>query len=119
MSNLDVEQVVAELRKRRFRFTCEKDLQDGLEEVFVALGIEYERESRLSPKDKVDFLLLGEVGLEVKIQDSLTSVTRQLHRYSQHDKLKSLILVTCRAAHRGVPEQMNNKVLELVYLPPF
>lgn len=111
--------VLLEIRRQRFLYTCEKELQDGLAEMLDGLGIPYQREHPLTPTDRIDFLLEEGVGLEVKVQESLTSVTRQLHRYSMCSAITKLILVTTRMAHRKMPAEMSGKPVEVAYLSPF
>lgn len=57
-------------------------------------------------------------GIEVKIKGSLTEVTRQVHRYAQSEQVESLILITARGSHRGLPREMNGKRVIVIYLNP-
>lgn len=114
-----VEAVIREIRNRKFNFTCENELQQGLAELLEELGVPHQREHSLTPTDRIDFLLERGVGIEIKIQESLTSVTRQLHRYAQCPEITHLILMTSRMAHRRMPATMNEKAVEVVYLSPF
>jgi len=102
-----------------FSFSCELDLQKGLAQLFDELEIPYERERLLAGTDRIDFFLGEGLGLEVKIQESLTSVTRQLHRYAQHPDIVELVLVTTKTAHRRMPEAMCEKPVQVIYLNPF
>lgn len=115
----DVPRVAAELRRALFSYTCERELQDGVALLFDDVGIAYTREHELTQEDRIDFWLPGGVGLEIKIQESLTSVTRQLHRYAQCEDVRALILLTTKMAHRKMPEEMCGKPLIVVYQRPF
>jgi hypothetical protein len=98
----------------RFRFSTEEELQLG---VAAALA-EYipEREVILGPKDRVDFLLWG-VGIEIKIKGGISALTRQLMRYAQHERVRSLVVVTSREQYRlQLPATMNGKPLRVVSL---
>lgn len=101
------------LTRRRFRFTSEQDLQDSIETAFQDDALRYGREVRLSPADVVDFMV-EHVAIEVKTKGSLAAVTRQLHRYAQHEEVQGLILVTSLQRLGNQPEQMNGKPLSVV-----
>ena len=116
---VDVPRVASQLRRTQFSYTSERELQEGVALLFDGLGIEYTREHELTQEDRIDFWLDDGVGLEIKIQESLTSVTRQLHRYAQCDSVRALILLTTKMAHRKMPEEMNGKPLIVVYQRPF
>ena len=77
------------------------------------LGASCEREAHLGPGDIIDFLV-GSVGIEVKIDGSLSSITRQLHRYAQYERIGSLILMTTRMKHLRLPDEMNGKPLVVI-----
>jgi hypothetical protein len=98
-----------------FRFANEIALQDGIEALLKGKGIEYGREVSLSARDRVDFMH-GDIGIEVKIDSPTNSVQRQLWRYAQSDKVKSLILVTSRAKHKQIPDMLLDKPVIVVHL---
>lgn len=100
----------------RFAFTTELDLQEGLVQLFEMRKFAFEREAVLSPTDRIDFLLPDGIGVEVKIDRSLTSVTRQLFRYAKHDRISGLILVTSRIRLLNLPSQLNGKTVLAVDL---
>ena len=112
-----LETICSVVERVRFRFVCEDDLQRGIEEVLVAAKLNVKREHKLAKTDRIDFLI-DTVGVEVKIQDSLTSVTRQMHRYAQYDEITLLVLITTKATHRGIPREMNKKRVCVLYIPP-
>lgn len=114
-----MERVLGALRGCRFNFTCERELQDGVAELLDGLGVEYERERILGAEDRIDFWLPDGVGLEIKIQESLTDVTRQLHRYAGCDEVSVLVLLTTKMNHRRMPEEMCGKPIHVVYQSPF
>jgi len=100
---------------QRFNFCSELELQDGIESVIRNAGLEYEREFKIGPGSRIDFLV-GDVGVEVKIGGSLQAATRQLHRYAQSEAIGSLILVSSRLFHSYFPETLNGKQLRVVNL---
>lgn len=97
------------------RAPTEIALQSAIAATFEADGLSFEREVRLSDRDIIDFLV-GGVGVEVKIDGSLSAVTRQLHRYAQSDRVALLVLVTTRMRHRAVPRELNGKRVDVVHL---
>jgi len=98
-AELSLEQRVADLAqllgRHRYRFSNERDLQDGLQQVLESNAIEHHREYRLTSHDIVDFLV-GDVGIEVKVSGSPVQVYRQLARYAESEEIAGLILVTAR-----------------------
>ena len=82
------------LRRHAFRFSGEAELQEQLSEVFTRFGVKHQREVVLSPRDRIDFLCEGGLGIEVKLRAPKTEVLRQLLRYLEHDSIKSVTLVT-------------------------
>lgn len=108
--------VLALLRLYRMRFTSERELQTCVSRALTENQIKFDPEVLLSPKDRIDFLTSSCVGIEIKIQDSTTSVIRQLHRYAQHERVGSLILVTSRAKHRSIPDKISGKPVDVVFL---
>lgn len=102
----------------RFNYQKEKDLQDGIETVLRAAGVEFEREKNLVEFGTIDFLLRGGIGIEVKIKGSPADVIRQLHRYAQSPQIASLVLVTGKLSHgRSFPAELQAKPLYVVHLP--
>lgn len=112
-------QLIEEAIKRtRFRFSCEKDLQEGLSLLFVQQQIAFRREVDLGEHGRIDFLIDSDqgIGLEVKVDGSLTAVTRQIHRYAQSEHVGVIILVTSKLTHDHMPVTMNGKQVYVVPL---
>jgi hypothetical protein len=104
------------LSLHRFTFATEGELQDGIALVLTEANVSFEREFTLLPKDRIDFMV-EDLGLEVKVAGSLSSVTRQLFRYAESPLIGSLLLVTSRIAlHSRLPAQMNGKPLRVLRL---
>lgn len=110
MTSIDVAELL-----RAHAFTCgnEAELQQAIGAVLTGAGIEHRREVRLTERDRIDFLV-GGVGLEVKVDGSLSAVTRQLHRYAQRPEVGSLLLVTTRPQHRAAPRELCGKPVRVV-----
>ena len=95
-----------------FAITCEEDLQVGVGRALERAGVVAERERKLG-RDRVDFFVDG-IAVEVKIEGSLSAVTRQLHRYSEHPDVKAVLLVTTKMQHDRMPETMSGKPVRVV-----
>ena len=108
-----VETLLSVLGSYRFNAVNEDQLQLGVASALQGAGIPFEREVRLNAADRIDFLV-GEFGLECKIEGSLSSIIRQLHRYAQHDRVKSLVLLTTRCTHQRAPEELNGKPVRVL-----
>lgn len=105
--------VAAVLRRYRFRYQTEDDLQAAILVALERNGIEARREVRLGSRHRVD-LLAGGVVVEVKVQGSDADVRRQLLRYAAEDACDGIVLVTNRVGHRP-PETLVGKPVEVVY----
>jgi len=92
------QEIIDVIRAGRFLWSNEAELQAALAEVLTGAGYPVEREVRLGDRDRID-LLVGRVGIEVKVAGWWRDVERQLNRYRESDGLDALILVTARAQH--------------------
>ncbi|WP_174774606.1 MULTISPECIES: DUF6085 family protein [unclassified Cryobacterium] len=108
--------IAALLSDSHVTYANEDDLQAGLHAALTAAGIASTREVRLSDGISRIDLVCGTVGIEVKIKGSAASVYRQLKRYSLCDELSALILVTTKASHHPIAQELNGKPVLLVSL---
>lgn len=105
-----IEHLSKVLSKYRFNFSNEKDLQAGMGKVFASIGEEFVAEYHLSDEDIVDFYFpTKKIGVEAKIDHSLSDLTRQLFRYAQHESILGILVVTSKARLANLPEEMNHK----------
>lgn len=114
---MDAVTVAEVLGQYRFAHQCEEELQEAIASALTSSSVPFEREVRLGPTDRIDFLI-ETVGVEVKIKGSPTEVARQLNRYAQSDQIQSLLLVTSKATHRALPSSLNGKPIKVLYLNP-
>lgn len=106
----DLAAVAAVVRGYRFTYATERDLQDGIAEALERAGMKAEREAPLDGgRGRVD-LLVGSVGVEVKIAGGRSEVAGQVTRYLA--ALDGLVLVTGRATHAA----LSHPRLEVVLL---
>lgn len=109
--------IVKALKSRRFNYSNEKDLQEGIERVLRENRIPFEREKILAAKaGTIDFLVDGRIGVEIKIKGSPSAVTRQLIRYFECTEIGELVLVTGRAKLGNLPREILGKKLTVVSL---
>lgn len=80
----------------RYRYANELELHAAIAKAFDTAGVHYQREVRLTPRDRIDFLV-DDVGVEVKIKGGPSSVVAQLGRYSRCAQVAALLLVSDRA----------------------
>jgi hypothetical protein len=111
------EQIAEAIRRYGYNFDNEYDLQEGLKVALESEGIKARREETVSQGSRIDFLTDSGVAIEVKTGGSLNRLTRQVHRYAQHDRVAAIIVVTPKAKHRDLPTQINGKPV-LVVTPP-
>ncbi len=72
----------------------EVQLQDRIAQILQMAGIVFDRECATAT-GPVDFII-GDVALEIKTSGSPTAIARQLIRYLNEERFRSLILVTTR-----------------------
>lgn len=96
--NVSLAAVAAAVRGYRFVYATEEQLHDGIASVLERAGYEVEREVRLSSRNRID-LLVGRIGVEIKIAESAAEVARQIDRYLTSPMLDGVVLVTSRARH--------------------
>lgn len=108
------EAVVQALRASRFRVSTEAALQASIGEALASAGFAFEREVRLAPGERIDFLVDGRIGIEAKARYAKRATFRQLERYAAIAQVEALILITGTAI--GLPEEINGKPLFLVAL---
>lgn len=104
------------LTHQRMPTAPESLLQDRIASCLTAVSVPFEREVVLTAKDRIDFLIGGELGLEVKVDGSLSDVTRQLHRYAQCERVTHLLLVSTRMRLRSIPCELNGKRVDFLHL---
>lgn len=107
-------QLTALLRSVRLPLGYEKPLQEKIADLLIAAQVSFTREVRLSEKDVIDFVALPHIGLEVKLKAAKRALYAQCDRYTKHERIHSLILVT--NVPTGWPEEMNGKPCYVVNL---
>lgn len=102
---------------RRYRFANEAELHDAIGALLVEVSIEHTREYVLSKEDRLDFYLpLTRTAIEVKVDGGLTDLTRQVHRYAQHEAVAGIVVVTSLARLARLPQKISGKPVRVVHL---
>ncbi|MXP24787.1 hypothetical protein GRI39_01840 [Altererythrobacter indicus] len=110
---LDAAKLAGLIRRGRYRQGNEFQIHDDLEAHLTQHSVPFEREVRLSDRNRIDFLC-GDVGIECKARAKRRELFRQLERYAQEDQISALILLTGTAT--GLPPEINGKPVYLVSL---
>jgi hypothetical protein len=106
-------EIVALLEAHRFRAPSEADLQRGIAKVLEGAGVTFAREVRLNARDRIDFLL-GDVGVECKVDGSLPDLIRQIDRYALHERIGALVVVTFRLRLARLPRELHGRPVHVV-----
>ena len=112
-----IDALVRVLQSRRFRFTSEAELQEGIAKTLDAYTIDHRREHCLDKNDRLDFYIAApRVAVEVKIDGSLSDLTRQVHRYAQNNDVAGIVIVTSLSRLTDLPSSINHKPVRVVHL---
>lgn len=100
MSEATVADVAAVIGTARFGHLYETGLQEGIADVLrdAFPDAHVEREVRIGRRERID-LMVGRIGVEVKIAGAASAVRRQLARYATSGAVDALILVSTRVTH--------------------
>ena len=103
------------LRSHRFRFSSEEELQSMVERVLKEAGIPHQRERELGSAGRIDFLVGGDIGVEIKTKGSPTQVAAQVLRYCERDEIACVVLFTARMTLGNLlPEEAHGKTIVTV-----
>ena len=92
----------------------EAEMQSALERELTKNSIAFEREVKLSPTDRIDFIV-GSVGIEMKTKGSFVSVVRQLQRYASSSRIEELVLFTTKPKLTQMPESIGGKPIRVAF----
>ena len=87
----EARRLVGLIGRARMPMSDEKALQGAIEQLFKEHGIAFTRESKVTG-GIIDFLV-GDVGIEVKIEGPAREVLRQLTRYADDARIKQFVVV--------------------------
>lgn len=99
------------LLRHVYRFTNERDLQDGIALTLTAANISFTREHRLGTTDRVDFLIAPGIAVEIKVDGSQMALLRQVQRYARHASVQSIVAIGTPAWLTKLPVEISGKPL--------
>lgn len=99
----------------RGAFVSESELHARIAAALESAGIPHMSEVWLNDVDRID-LVVGRIGIELKLHGAVSAVSRQLQRYAQSDLLDELILVTARAQLCSVPRELSGKPVHVAFV---
>jgi hypothetical protein len=108
-ASLGIEEARAALSGYSFRFGTELELQDGIARALTDRGVSFRREVVLSKRDRIDFMLDDGIGVEVKIDGSVSALTRQVFRYAELPDIRGLLVVVSAIRLANLPSQIGTK----------
>jgi hypothetical protein len=109
-----VEDLIGALSRFSFIVRTEADLQLSIAEALLLARIAFEREVRISTKDRLDFLC-GRVAIEAKTRINRSELIRQINRYAKHDGLDAIIVASTRTVD-CLPNSMGGKPIHFALL---
>lgn len=92
----------------------EAEMQAALERSLSDSNVFFDREVRLGPRDRIDFIV-GDIGVEMKTQGSLIAVRHQLQRYAQSPRVREILLFTSKAKLCQMPKTLSGKKIHVAY----
>ena len=112
-----IEEVEAAVKNLRVpRIIDEYQLQNMVAEALRTNGLEFKKEYRLGVRNRIDFLVDGGIGVEIKKgKPPKMSTLAQVNRYADHNLVTGIILIVEQLIH-DVPEEINGKPCKLVAL---
>ena len=103
---MNIDHLASRLAAYRFRFVSEKDLQDGIEALLTAEHIPFQRERAISAPDRPDFLVDGNLAVEVKIKGSLAQPLALTATAAELDAQFAECVSSYVTARKSLTEQM-------------
>jgi hypothetical protein len=98
-------EIVRVLQSYRFMFADEAGLQEGVALSLKATGHVFSREVSLTKRDRIDFLV-GDIGVECKIDHSRAALLRQLFRYARTGKVAAIVVVVGKMRLSAMPDEI-------------
>jgi hypothetical protein len=104
------------LRRCSIRFGNERQMQDDIETILSALYPGQAWREYLLPGGRIDFRLFSGVGIECKVDGSLSEVLRQIAGYCGQADIQGVLLVTSRPAHLRCPATLAGKPVRVLWV---
>lgn len=106
------------LPRYTYRFSNERDLQDGVAAVLTGEGIAFDREYIASKEDRFDFLCESGIVIEVKIDGGFADCARQVQRYCGLEVTRAVVIAAAKMWGRSIQNgiEIAGKPVRLVRL---
>lgn len=113
---MELEQIMRALGSLRVVLsTSEYDIHRVISDALEQNGISFVREAQLSPGNRIDFLVDGSIGIEVKKGKPVrTTLIRQLQRYCESSQVRSILVVVERSV--SLPSRICGKPCRVLSL---
>jgi plasmid stability protein len=116
MTNAHSAEVLRVLAARHYRCSCEAELQELVQTALSDAGLSFQREKRLSVRDRVDFLIEGGVALELKVKVTEKNLLSQILRYAESAEVDAIVVAgTCHSVLR-LPARAHGKPVHALHL---
>lgn len=101
--------IVEILSKLRINVVDEEyELQKDIDQLLTVAGIDFKKEYVLGPRNRVDFLTMDGIAIEVKKgKPNKQRVIQQLERYTKFEEVTAVILVVETSLY--IPKELNGK----------
>lgn len=85
--------IVSLIERARIDISTEAAAHRAIGDTLERAGLDVQREVRLTERDRID-LMVGAVGIEVKVGHSRRRISEQLERYAALSQVQALVLAT-------------------------
>lgn len=113
-----LEKVISALKQLRIgKIQYEWELQKQIADVLDKNKILYQKEYKLGPKNRVDFLVEGGVAIEVKKgRIPRNRLKEQIDRYASFDEVKQIVIVMETSIQNPIVQASNGKECRMLNL---
>lgn len=107
----EYDQIIQALSTLRVgKISVEYDLQNQIAAVLDKSEIKYQKEYKLGPRNRVDFLTAAGIAIEIKKdKPNRRKLYEQVERYAAFDIVKSIIIVVETSIKTPLPPTINGK----------
>ncbi len=110
----EADRVCAALTGSRIDMSVEMVTQEQIAGVLRLNGITFQKEFKLGPGSRIDFLCKDGTGIEVKLAGQSKAIYRQVLKYTMSDEVEAVIIASSKSL--GFPSEVNGKPCRVVSL---
>lgn len=111
-----LDQVIEVVERGQYHYANEAELQTALAQALGHVFDDVQREVRLDSRNRIDILVQGAIGIEVKVKGNQASALKQVLRYTAFPHIAAVVLVTNRAQRSDLPLEFHGKPVRVVSL---